>query len=154
MVLADSFADRLSAPASFDGFDKLGQAGPFFPIVAGVFIGKEGVRPKKVHVALSDLRIAECAASMHAHKDVKMISHQTETQYFGKVQPAEVPDQLQQLVVGHVIEGQAIQRRARHHVVDRWLGRRLSIWKILAWWRFFPMNLKRQPIGCRVVGSI
>ena len=76
----------------------------------------------KINIALFDLGIAECAASVHPHQNVKMITHQTKTEDLGEIQPAEVPDHLQQLVVGHVIEGQAIQRRARHHVVDRWLG--------------------------------
>lgn len=59
----------------------------------------------KVHVALFDLRIAECAASVHPHQYVKMISHQTKTENLGEIQPIEIPDHLQQLVVGHVIEG-------------------------------------------------
>jgi len=50
-----------------------------------VVIGKEGVRSKKIHVALFDLRIGKFAVSMHPHQDVKMISHQAEAQYLGEV---------------------------------------------------------------------
>jgi len=45
---------------------------------------------------------------MHAHKNLKMISHQAKTQYLGEVQPAEVPDQIQQLVDSYTVKRQAI----------------------------------------------